>query len=129
MATCPCGHPRPYADCCGALHAGKRTAATAEELMRSRYAAFARGQVDYLLQTLHPAKRAGVSRQDLAQRDVKWIGLTILETRGGSMFETDGEVTFEARFQHGREAGAMRERSRFVRHEGRWVYVDGENPG
>lgn len=122
--TCPCGHPKPYEDCCGALHAGKRAAATAEELMRSRYAAFHQGKADYLIQTLHPDKRAGVSRKELAKRDVKWTGLTILGTQGGSMFETTGEVTFEARYQ----GGVMRERSRFVRHEGRWVYVDGENP-
>ncbi|HEX8865525.1 MAG TPA: SEC-C metal-binding domain-containing protein, partial [Lentzea sp.] len=38
---CPCGTGQSYVDCCGALHSGARTAATAEQLMRSRYSAFA----------------------------------------------------------------------------------------
>src|SRR5690606_7448927 len=40
--TGPCGHPRPYTHCCAPLHDG-HPAATAEELMRSRYTAFALG--------------------------------------------------------------------------------------
>ncbi|MDB5100097.1 MAG: hypothetical protein JWM80_4518 [Cyanobacteria bacterium RYN_339] len=121
--SCPCGHARPYADCCGAIHAGKRPAATAEELMRSRYAAYCKGKVDYLVHSLHPSKHAALDRKALAQR-TPWTGLTILSTEGGSLFDTTGVVAFEARYT----GGAMRERSRFTRHEGRWVYVDGD-PG
>ena len=48
---CPCGTGQSYVDCCGALHSGARTAATAEQLMRSRYSAFAVSDEDYLLRT------------------------------------------------------------------------------
>ncbi len=39
---CPCNRGRPYAACCGPLHAGA-PAAGADPLMRSRYAAFSLG--------------------------------------------------------------------------------------
>ena len=48
---CPCHSKKRYADCCGPLHKGTRPAATPEELMRSRYSAFALGEVDYLAKT------------------------------------------------------------------------------
>ncbi|MGZ4607464.1 MAG: YchJ family protein, partial [Blastococcus sp.] len=46
---CPCGTGLPYDECCGPLHDGTSAAATAEQLMRSRYAAFAVGDTGYLL--------------------------------------------------------------------------------
>ena len=54
---CPCGTGLPYDDCCGPLHAGSTAAATAEQLMRSRYSAFAVGDAAYLLATWHPSTR------------------------------------------------------------------------
>ena len=39
--TCPCGSGTPYDGCCDRLHRGAAQAGTAEELMRSRYAAYA----------------------------------------------------------------------------------------
>src|SRR5687768_5433704 len=52
---CPCGSGLPLGDCCGRLHDGTVTAATAEQLMRSRYSAFALGEPGYLLATWHPS--------------------------------------------------------------------------
>jgi hypothetical protein len=40
-----------YGECCGRLHDGTATAASAEQLMRSRYSAFAVGDAAYLLAT------------------------------------------------------------------------------
>ena len=50
----PRGTGLPYSDSCGRLHDGTATAATAEQLMRSRYSAFAVGDAGYLLTTWHP---------------------------------------------------------------------------
>ncbi|MBR7676308.1 hypothetical protein KDA82_25515, partial [Streptomyces daliensis] len=96
-------------------------APTAEALMRSRYAAFAVRDEPYLLRTWHPSTRPGHLGLDPAMR---WTGLEILETTGGSAFHTEGTVTFRARFTAGGEAGSLHECSRFVRHEGAWVYLD-----
>jgi SEC-C motif-containing protein len=126
--TCPCGQPRPYADCCGALHRGDRQADTAEALMRSRYAAFARGEVDYLIRTWHPDQRAGLSRRSLEEtsRGLRWTGLTILDTVDGGPADETGIVEFEAAYASPPSTGVLHERSRFCRVDGAWVYIDGE---
>ena len=54
---CPCGSRTPYDACCGRLHRGAALAETPEELMRSRYAAYAVGDVDYVFRTWHPRTR------------------------------------------------------------------------
>ncbi|MFI6349329.1 YchJ family protein [Streptomyces sp. NPDC050560] len=122
-AACPCGRPAAYADCCGRLHAGG-AAATAEDLMRSRYSAFAVGDEGYLLRTWHPAGRPPRALSP----GTRWLGLDILATEGGSAFHTTGTVTFAAAYEDGGGRGVLRERSRFERVDGAWVYVDGDAP-
>ncbi|MEU2356906.1 YchJ family protein [Streptomyces misionensis] len=117
--TCPCGLPQPYDACCGRFHSGATSAPTAELLMRSRYCAFVKGNAQYLLRTWHPRTRP--ERLDLDPR-MRWTGLEILDTDGGSAFHTTGTVTFRASYR----GGALHERSRFERVDGAWVYVDGD---
>ncbi|MFV2196708.1 YchJ family protein [Nocardiopsis sp. LOL_012] len=123
-APCPCGREATYADCCGRLHAGTATAATAEELMRSRYSAFAVGDAAYLTRTWHPDTRP--PRVGTAPRTV-WTGLEITSTTGGTPFHNEGTVAFRARYREGAAEGELREDSRFVRHGGAWVYLDGSH--
>ncbi|GII55849.1 UPF0225 protein [Planotetraspora thailandica] len=119
--SCPCGLPAPYAECCGRFHAGQ-AAPTAEALMRSRFAAFAVQDEAYLLRTWHPATRPdGVA----FERGMRWTELEIEAVSGGSPFHTDGTVTFRARYAYRGQPGEMHEQSRFSRHAGAWVYVDG----
>jgi SEC-C motif domain protein len=91
--------------------------------MRSRYSAFAVRDEGYLLRTWHPATRPAELDPDLAMR---WTGLDVLDTTEGSAFHSAGTVTFRAHYTHRGQRGALHERSRFARHEGVWVYVDGE---
>ncbi|WP_369254805.1 YchJ family protein [Geodermatophilus amargosae] len=122
---CPCGTGLTYAECCGRLHDGTAAAATAEQLMRSRYSAFAVGDAGYLRETWDPATRPRSVGLDPA---VRWTGLEVGATTGGGLFDTEGTVAFRA---HSRAAGqehVQSEGSRFRRLDGRWVYVDGE-PG
>jgi len=90
--------------------------------MRSRYAAFALGDAAYLLATWHPATRP--ARLDL-DADVRWTGLDVLATTGGSMLAAEGTVQFRAHYVSGGRSGAQVENSRFLRHDGQWRYVDG----
>nr|WP_235921446.1 YchJ family protein [Lentzea tibetensis] len=115
---CPCGSNQSYADCCGALHSGERTAATAEQLMRSRYSAFAVADEAYLLRTWHPSKRPSDLDLDPGQR---WTGLEILGTSGGGLLQNEGTVEFRAQSTD----GVVHEVSRFVRDGGQWVYLEG----
>ncbi|MDA2805071.1 YchJ family protein [Nocardiopsis suaedae] len=120
---CPCGKGAPYADCCAPLHQGRRSASTAEQLMRSRYTAFVLGDSAYLKKSWHPTTRP--RRLDLDPA-MEWEGLEILSATGGTAFHTDGTVEFRASYRHGGSTGALHENSRFTRHEGQWTYVDGD---
>jgi SEC-C motif-containing protein len=116
--SCPCGLPQAYEACCGRYHSGA-AAPTAEALMRSRYCAFVKGDTGYLLRTWHPRTRPGTLELDPGMR---WTGLEILDTGGGSAFHSAGTVEFRASYR----GGSLHERSRFERVDGAWVYVDGE---
>lgn len=124
-ATCPCGAGPAYADCCGPLHAGSRQAETAEELMRSRYAAYVFRNGDYLFRTWHPATRPA----DVDPGDLTWTGLEILDTVDGEPADRDGVVEFVAHYRSGRATSRLHERSRFERRASRWFYLDGEISG
>ena len=89
--------------------------------MRSRYSAFVLGRRDYLLATWHVSTRPA----DIAfEPAIKWLGL---EVRSHRELDADhAEVEFVARCQEGGRATRLHERSRFVREQGRWWYVDGD---
>jgi SEC-C motif-containing protein len=116
---CHCGLPESYANCCGRLHRGEAAAPTAERLMRSRFSAFVVQDEAYLLKSWHPRTRPAGVDFDPALR---WLDLEILGSTGGTPFHTEGTVEFRAR--HTR--GDLHENSRFVRHDGAWVYLDGK---
>lgn len=90
--------------------------------MRSRFSAFAVGDEAYLLRSWHPDTRPPAVEP---APGVRWTRLEILGTTGGSAFHTEGTVEFRAEYTERGRRGEMRENSRFSRHEGAWVYVDG----
>lgn len=116
---CPCGTGDAYAPCCGSLHQGESVAATAEQLMRSRYAAYVLGEVAYLARTWHPRTRPEPLE---VVADSGWLRLEVLGAVDGGPDDQTGEVEFVARHVD----GPLHERSRFVRRAGRWVYLDGD---
>lgn len=112
---CPCGSGHSYQRCCQPAHLG-HPAPTPEALMRSRYAAFALQDMAYVRRTWHPDTRPA----DLEPGPEKYVGLRIHSAQ-------DDQVEFTARLKlpDGR-AARFRERSRFVRLDGAWTYLDGE---
>ncbi|OJZ67962.1 zinc chelation protein SecC [Mycobacterium paraffinicum] len=118
---CPCGSGERYGACCEPLHHGEVQARTAEELMRSRYSAFARGDADYLFRTWHPRTRPSDVTVDPGST---WIGLDVIDTVAGGPQDDWGEVEFTARYESAGRADTLRERSRFARRAGRWFYLD-----
>lgn len=122
--SCPCGSGVPYADCCGPFHRGMGLAPTPEALMRSRYSAFARGEIDHLLATSHPVLHAPDERAVLAEacRTTRWLALRILDAPAPD--GDRGTVEFAAWYD-GKPVGQLRERSEFVREQGRWLYRAG----
>ena len=126
-ATCPCGNLRAYMECCGRFHAGE-IPDTAPQLMRSRYSAYVLRLTDYLLATWHPDTRPE-SLELPPPEELRWVGLDIRSQRLGGNGRR-ARVEFIARFREGggSRVQAQHEVSRFVREDGRWLYVDGEFP-
>ena len=90
--------------------------------MRSRYSAFVLQRADYLLATWHTSQRPAAIDFDPG---VKWLGLELRQHR--VLDATHAEVECVARQKSpGSPALRLHERSRFLREDGRWYYVDGD---
>lgn len=88
--------------------------------MRSRYSAFAVGDQAHLRRSRHP----DTCPTDLApDAGTTWTGLEILTTSEGTPFHREGTVEFVAHYRDASGTGQVHEHSRFVRHEGAWVYL------
>ncbi|MGA5465138.1 YchJ family protein [Mycobacterium sp. NPDC050041] len=120
--ACPCGSGEPYGGCCGPLHRGERSAETAEHLMRSRFSAYAIGDLDYVWRTWHPRTRPSALTPDTA---LEWTALEIVDVVAGGAEDDHGEVEFRAHYLQNRRSGTLHERSRFAVRARRWLYVDG----
>lgn len=90
--------------------------------MRSRYSAFVVRDEAYLLATSHPSTRP--ARIDF-EPGLRWQRLEILDRTDGTAFNTEGTVEFRAHYSQDGRAADHHEISRFVRHHGAWVYLDG----
>ena len=131
-AACPCGGSA-YSSCCGPLIAGEQLAVTAEQLMRSRYSAFALAArdpkaIEHLLRTHPETGQTAVARRKALKescRTIQWLSLKVLDCQDGSPLDQHGTVTFEARWRdRDRREGVLRECSRFGRGEsGEWLYL------
>ena len=89
--------------------------------MRSRYSAYVLALEPYLLATWHESTRPPAISFEAG---VKWLGLNV---KSASENADSAEVEFVARYRvGGGSAVRMQERSRFVRENGRWFYVDGD---
>jgi SEC-C motif-containing protein len=93
--------------------------------MRSRFEAFRSGDAAWLLASWHPSTRP--EELDLST-SLRWRGLQIVEVVGGAPEDEAGVVEFRATYVLERgEVHVMQERSRFVRENGRWYYLDAES--
>ena len=127
---CPCGSGASYGCCCGPLHQGIQRAATAEQLMRSRYSAFALKQVDYLIAT-HPEPATPVAKRRRELRasceQTRWLGLRITAVEAGAEGDLQGRVSYEASFAAAGQRQWLKETSLFQRRgdqaDGDWLYI------
>jgi SEC-C motif-containing protein len=104
---------------------GEAQAKTPEQLMRSRYSAYALGGYgEYLLATWFPATAAGLTAAALDEKTSDWDKLEVLDK---SQQGDEGMVEFKAWFREGDGVQKLlHEKSVFTRVRGRWLYVGGE---
>lgn len=122
--SCPCGSGLVYKECCGRYHRGERPP-TAEALMRSRYSAYAKGNVDYILNTTHPDHHDAdiprpVRRKQVAAfcQSTRFLKLEILDSQ-------ETTVTFHATLEQAGQDLSFTEKSTFARIDGAWLYLSG----
>ncbi len=124
MNPCPCGSGKEYEACCGPLHAGK-PAESAVALMRSRYSAYGKDEIDYLTESLHPDHREdhdpAATKRWADNSD--WIKLEIVavDEQGD-----EGKVEFIATYREKGLIQSHHEVGEFRCLDGRWYYVDGK---
>ena len=95
---CPCGSGRTLAECCGPIVKGERPAPTAEALMRSRYTAYAVGDMAHLRRSLDQKWQASFDEDGAKEWSEKaeWRGLEVLSAKAGGEGDLEGEVEFVA---------------------------------
>jgi SEC-C motif-containing protein len=118
MMLCSCGNSESFENCCEPLLLGKVLAASAEQLMRSRYSAYVHQKIDYLIETTHTSTRKLYHRKDIEKwaKESKWLKLEIL-------FSSENFVEFKA-FHQDKEGKIHEhhEKSNFIFDGGKWFF-------
>ncbi|WP_164651119.1 YchJ family metal-binding protein [Vibrio astriarenae] len=128
MTLCPCNSGKTYSQCCELIHNDHSNALVPEQLMRSRYCAHVLDNVDFVVATYHPSCHAQDDYDAIAESvHSDWVNLEVTHTQSGQN-DNEGFVTFKAYLQQDGEEFCLEERSRFVRENGLWFYIDGTFP-
>ena len=120
--NCYCSSLITFELCCQKFIDFSQNAKSAEDLMRSRYSAYATQAIDYLVATT-----ALIQRQSLSKRDIliwsqsnQWTKLEIIES-------TTTTVEFKAYYTDSNNRSYIHhEKSTFIIEDQKWCYVDGE---
>lgn len=119
---CPCNSQKEYSECCGKIHQDPKNAASAEQLMRARYSAFVRQEIDFIYNTFHPTTRRFQNKKDIAiwAQENKWMQLEIVQS-------STHTVEFKAHFlDMDGQVQIHHEKSTFKQQQNYWYYVDGK---
>jgi len=121
---CLCGDSRGYEKCCGPIHTDIAKATSAESLMRARYSAYSKDNLDFIRQSWHSTTLPNDVEPN--ENGFSWQGLKIVDTKDGGAQDERGEVEFIASYVMNGHAGTLHERSLFQRENGQWRYLDGK---
>lgn len=122
---CPCGSKQNYQSCCAPLHEGNAFAQTAEQLMRSRYSAFAKQKIHYLVQTTALGQQAQLDEQAILQwsQQNTWQKLEIVQFLP-KVSKCHASVEFKAHYFDGKANQIHHEKSFFILHNQQWYFLD-----
>lgn len=128
MDLCPCGSNLDYNSCCGPVIAGTRAADTAEQLMRSRYSAYVKKEIPYILASLHPDFRADYDEKSSRAwaENAEWHGITIMNTTKGGTGDSEGEVEFAVSYTERGMKQEHHEKASFRKKDGAWFFTEGK---
>lgn len=123
--TCKCGSGRNYLACCGIYINGVKLPETPEQLMRSRYTAYATANIDYIVKTMQGKPLEGYDREQslIWAQSIVWQKLAVLNS---TMQKDEGIVEFKAYYIDNGHEIILHEISEFERKNAQWYYVDGQ---
>ena len=126
--VCPCGLDL-YESCCQPLHSGHKKAETAAQLMRSRYSAFAKHEIDYLVQTTALGQQQALDVKAIAEwsKVNQWLKLDVVqaqEKRDKNHAQVEFKAHYAAQEQSGQQVHIHHEISHFVKQNGMWYFLD-----
>jgi len=131
--SCYCGNKNAFNECCHPIISSFKKAETPEQLMRSRFSAYAIKNADYLFKTYAAQTRKLQNINEIKQwaEETKWLKLTIINSEQISLdsFNTGDSlptVEFIALYHHDNHLWEMSEVSRFTKEHNHWFYLDGE---
>ena len=83
---CYCCSSKSFDECCEPFIKGDKHPSSAEQLMRSRFSAYATAHYQYILETYTKEKQQGLSVEDLAQsaQGATWFALKVHPTLAAS---------------------------------------------
>lgn len=127
MTSCPCGSTKNYSNCCEPIIKGTQVAETAELLMRARYSAYTKTEMDFVFNSTDPENRENYDHDGtrLWAESSEWLGLQIIGTSKGEKNDTAGEVEFIASFMENGTLRKHHENAIFKRKDGIWYFNDG----
>ncbi|WP_151798071.1 YchJ family protein [Acinetobacter bereziniae] len=121
---CPCGSAQ-YSQCCQPLHSGQKKAQTAEQLMKSRYSAFAKQEIAYIVATTALGQQQALDVQAIVawSKSNHWLKLEVVQAKE-KLDKNHAQVEFKAHFHDGQQTQIHHEVSHFVYHVGQWYFLD-----
>lgn len=125
--VCACGSKKSYKTCCKPIHKDISKALLPVDLMKSRYTAYTLGAIDYLMESHHTATRPTADKKEILDwaQSVTWLKLEIVAAP--EVIGSEGFVTFKAFFLEDGKQQVIFEKSRFVKENHHWTYIDGEH--
>ena len=125
---CPCCSGKNYSECCEPIIKGTRKAATPAELMRSRYSAYAKAEIDHIVESTHPSQRETIDVEEMknwAERSI-WTGIDVLSESPVTEDSETGTVEFVAHYTDQGNPVEHHELSEFRKKNGVWYFYDGQ---
>ena len=125
---CPCGSKKSYQQCCAVFHNRASNPNSAEELMRSRYSAFALNKLEYIKNTMTGKAAQGfiAEPEEQSQNSTQWLGLDVIKSYSYKKNPNHAFVEFRALYTFEGTTSVLHELSEFTKIDGRWFYTSGE---
>ena len=143
---CPCGSTEPYNTCCLAIINGEKAPNSPEQLMRTRYSAYAMKNAQYIYDTYAQSSQRSQSINEISSwiNSCQWLKLTIHHSSCfDSLIKTTQHnnvlptVEFTALYLSDNKIYQMTEKSRFIQeisvkpvsdqNKKQWLYLDGKD--